>query len=126
MGMTLFDMIKNTHRCTIGNFRATISQSKTDSENHYSLSSLFQQVGLLGALSSCVNVPIAVSNGEGRAEFSSHDKLQAPNDNKLIPLHYIDNYGAVTESYPANPSSSPAGIAGVKSGVDGRVLASMP
>ncbi|KAL9030772.1 MAG: hypothetical protein Q9196_001150 [Gyalolechia fulgens] len=71
------------------------------------------------------SLPIVVSHGEGRAEFSSPDDLQALNDGKLIPLRYIDNYGSVTEAYPANPNGSPQGIAGVQSR-DGRVVALMP
>ena len=38
---------------------------------------------------------------------------------------YVDASGAVTETYPANPNGSPAGIAGLCS-ADGRHLAMMP
>jgi len=71
------------------------------------------------------SLPIVVSHGEGRAEFSSPAALQSLNDSELIPLRYIDNYGSVTENYPFNPNGSPQGIAGVKSR-DGRVIAMMP
>ena len=71
------------------------------------------------------SLPIVVSHGEGRAEFSSPAELQSLNDGGLIPLRYIDNYGSVTEKYPFNPNGSPQGIAGVKSR-DGRVVAIMP
>jgi phosphoribosylformylglycinamidine synthase len=71
------------------------------------------------------SLPIVVSHGEGRAEFSSPAVLQSLNDGELIPLRYIDNYGSVTENYPFNPNGSPQGIAGVKSR-DGRVVAIMP
>ncbi|ROV93341.1 hypothetical protein VSDG_06887 [Cytospora chrysosperma] len=76
--------------------------------------------GMSGSL-----LPIVVSHGEGRAEFSSPAGLQGCNDDGLIPLRYTDNYGAVTEKYPFNPNGSPEGIAGVRSR-DGRVLAMMP
>ncbi|ROW10818.1 hypothetical protein VPNG_05409 [Cytospora leucostoma] len=76
--------------------------------------------GMSGSL-----LPIVVSHGEGRAEFSSPVGLQACNDDELIPVRYTDNYGHVTEKYPFNPNGSPEGIAGVKSR-DGRVLAMMP
>ena len=71
------------------------------------------------------SLPIVVSHGEGRAEFSSPAELQSLNDGGLTPLRYIDNYGSVTEKYPFNPNGSPQGIAGVKSR-DGRVVAMMP
>ncbi|KAK6075777.1 phosphoribosylformylglycinamidine synthase [Seiridium cupressi] len=69
--------------------------------------------------------PIVVSHGEGRAEFASSGSLQSLDDNGLIPIKYVDNYGHVTEQYPSNPNGSPRGIAGVKSR-DGRVVAMMP
>ncbi|KAL8936199.1 MAG: hypothetical protein Q9216_005052 [Gyalolechia sp. 2 TL-2023] len=71
------------------------------------------------------SLPIVVSHGEGRAEFSSPDDMRALGEGNLIPLRYIDHYGSVTEAYPANPNGSPDGIAGVRSR-DGRVLALMP
>lgn len=78
--------------------------------------------GMSGSL-----LPIVVSHGEGRAEFSEPvvAGLQACNDEGLIPLQYTDNHGSVTEKYPFNPNGSPQGIAGVRSR-DGRVLAMMP
>lgn len=71
------------------------------------------------------SLPIVVSHGEGRAEFSSPVDEQYLNEACLIPLRYIDNYGSVTEKYPFNPNGSPKGIAGVRSR-DGRVVAMMP
>ncbi|KAI1823247.1 CobB/CobQ-like glutamine amidotransferase domain-containing protein [Xylaria intraflava] len=71
------------------------------------------------------SLPIAISHGEGRAEFSSPAKLNALLEQGLSPLRYIDNSGALAESYPANPNGSPQGIASVASR-DGRVLAMMP
>ncbi|KAI0456341.1 CobB/CobQ-like glutamine amidotransferase domain-containing protein [Xylaria acuta] len=71
------------------------------------------------------SLPIVISHGEGKAVFSSPSKLQSIVDEGLAPLRYIDNSGAVTETYPSNPNGSPRGIAGVASR-DGRVLALMP
>ncbi|KAI4126312.1 MAG: hypothetical protein LQ338_003821, partial [Usnochroma carphineum] len=71
------------------------------------------------------SMPVVVSHGEGRAQFSSSGDVKSLNDEGLIPMRYIDNYGSVTEQYPFNPNGSPEGIAGVKSR-DGRVLAVMP
>ena len=69
------------------------------------------------------DLPIVVSHGEGRAVFETPSDLHRLDDENGIPLRYIDNYGQVTESYPANPNGSVSGIAGVKSK---RVLALMP
>ncbi|KAK0641506.1 CobB/CobQ-like glutamine amidotransferase domain-containing protein [Cercophora newfieldiana] len=71
------------------------------------------------------SLPIVVSHGEGRAEFSSPASFKALTDAGAIPLRYVDNRLDVTEEYPFNPNGSPAGIAGVSS-KDGRVLAMMP
>jgi phosphoribosylformylglycinamidine synthase len=71
------------------------------------------------------SLPIAVSHGEGRAEFKSPSDSQAMNEAQMIPIRYVDSYGKVTMKYPANPNGSPEGIAAVRSR-DGRVLAMMP
>ena len=42
-----------------------------------------------------------------------------------IALRYVDNYGLVTEQYPANPNGSPMGISGLTSH-DGRATIMMP
>ncbi|KAI8629752.1 CobB/CobQ-like glutamine amidotransferase domain-containing protein [Xylariaceae sp. FL1651] len=71
------------------------------------------------------SLPIAISHGEGRAEFSTPAKLESIVNGGLAPLRYVNNSGAITEKYPSNPNGSPQGIAGVASD-DGRVLAMMP
>lgn len=68
-------------------------------------------------------IPIATSHGEGRAVFTS-DAAKAAAE-RLVTLRYVDNYGAVTESYPANPNGSGGGICGLTS-EDGRVAIVMP
>ena len=68
-------------------------------------------------------IPIATSHGEGRAVFAS-DAGQAAASH-LVTLRYVDNYGAVTESYPANPNGSDGGICGLTT-EDGRVTITMP
>jgi len=71
------------------------------------------------------HMPIAISHGEGRAEFSSQkamDRLLASNQ---IAMRFLDNHGAVAAAYPANPNGSPDGITGVSSG-DGRATLMMP
>jgi phosphoribosylformylglycinamidine synthase len=68
---------------------------------------------------------IAVSHGEGRAEFASPEEAAQVNGSGLVPLRYVDNHGRVTETYPANPNGSPFGIAGVTT-KDGRFTLLMP
>jgi len=70
-------------------------------------------------------MPIAIAHGEGRAEFSDADHLQRLQQSSDIAMRYVDNYGKVTERYPANPNGSPAGIAGITT-PDGRVTIMMP
>jgi phosphoribosylformylglycinamidine synthase len=70
-------------------------------------------------------MPIAVSHGEGRAEFSNPLGAQTANVGGSIALQYVDNYGKVTQQYPANPNGSPLGIAGLTSN-DGRATIMMP
>jgi phosphoribosylformylglycinamidine synthase len=66
-------------------------------------------------------IPIAVSHGEGRAQFDSpEDAGQA-----LIALQYVEADGRVASRYPANPNGSPLGIAGLTS-ADGRSTLLMP
>jgi len=70
-------------------------------------------------------MPIAVSHGEGHAEFSSEDAIGAANDSGTVSMRYVDNYGHVTETYPANPNGSPDGITSLTT-TDGRVTIMMP
>ncbi|ORY57276.1 CobB/CobQ-like glutamine amidotransferase domain-containing protein [Pseudomassariella vexata] len=71
------------------------------------------------------SLPIVVSHGEGRAEFSSPNSLQELSESNMIPIRYVDNHLNTTEKYPFNPNGSPGAVAGVSS-KDGRVLAMMP
>jgi phosphoribosylformylglycinamidine synthase len=68
-------------------------------------------------------IPIVTSHGEGRANFfSATDQTAAET---LVALRYIDNYGNVAETYPANPNGSVNGICGL-SNEDGRITIMMP
>jgi phosphoribosylformylglycinamidine synthase len=71
------------------------------------------------------HLPIAVSHGEGRAEFKSVDDAIKTNASGLVVARYIDNYGNETEQYPANPNGSPFGITALTNS-DGRVTIMMP
>jgi phosphoribosylformylglycinamidine synthase len=70
-------------------------------------------------------IPIAVSHGEGRAEFSSQDQLSNIQEQGLVALSFVDNYGQVSENYPSNPNGSPNGITGLTT-KDGRATIMMP
>ena len=70
-------------------------------------------------------MPIAVSHGEGRAEFADQAMVAAVQQQANVALRFVDNYGNVTEQYPANPNGSVAGITGLTSN-DGRATIMMP
>ncbi|MEY3200672.1 MAG: Phosphoribosylformylglycinamidine synthase, partial [Pseudomonadota bacterium] len=64
-------------------------------------------------------MPVVVSHGEGRADFS------AASPGPLVAMRYVDNHGQVATKYPANPNGSPEGITGVTT-ADGRFTIMMP
>ena len=68
-------------------------------------------------------MPIAVSHGEGRAEFTKTASIDSVSSQ--VALRYVDNYGQPTMRYPANPNGSPQGITGLTS-EDGRCTIMMP
>ena len=70
-------------------------------------------------------MPIAIAHGEGHAEFASEADLAAVNQQGNIALRFVDNFGLVTESYPANPNGSTQGITGLTA-ANGRVTIMMP
>ncbi|TMN41320.1 phosphoribosylformylglycinamidine synthase [Pseudoalteromonas sp. S2755] len=70
-------------------------------------------------------MPIAVSHGEGHAEFASEAAVQTALNSGSVAVKFVDNYGDPTTQYPANPNGSPAGITGMTS-KDGRATVMMP
>ncbi|CDG20714.1 Phosphoribosylformylglycinamidine synthase [Xenorhabdus poinarii G6] len=70
-------------------------------------------------------LPIAVAHGEGQVEFRDNQSLIELEKHQQVALRFVDNYGAVTEKYPANPNGSVNGISSVTS-LDGRVTVMMP
>ncbi len=68
-------------------------------------------------------IPVVVAHGEGRAEFAVDPQLAV--DAGSVALCYIDNYGAKTTGFPANPNGSPLGITGLTT-MDGRFTIMMP
>jgi phosphoribosylformylglycinamidine synthase len=70
-------------------------------------------------------LPIAVSHGEGRAEFVDDEHRWALEESDQVALRYVTNRGQVASRYPANPNGSPGGVAALTS-ADGRVTVAMP
>lgn len=70
-------------------------------------------------------MPIAVSHGEGRAEFKLDNQISMLKNESQIALRFVDNYGRVTSEYPANPNGSEQGVTGLTS-LDGRSTIMMP
>ena len=66
-------------------------------------------------------LPIAVSHGEGFADFSQRGNPEAVH----TALRFVDHHGHPTEAYPFNPNGSPGGLTSVTT-ADGRVTALMP
>lgn len=70
-------------------------------------------------------MPIAVSHGEGFVEVRSDAHLAQLEQKGLVALRFVDNFGNVTQHYPANPNGSPNGITAVTN-ESGRVTIMMP
>ena len=70
-------------------------------------------------------IPIAVSHGEGYAEFADTAAAQACSASGLVGARYVDNQHQITEQYPLNPNGSPHGITALTTR-DGRVTIMMP
>jgi len=70
-------------------------------------------------------LPVPVAHGEGFANFELSGARDALEQQNLVAMRYVDNYGAPAERYPLNPNGSPGGITAVCSR-DGRVTIMMP
>jgi phosphoribosylformylglycinamidine synthase len=77
--------------------------------------SLFFQ-GMAGS-----RMPIAVSHGEGFANFAARGQAHEA----LAAMRFVNHQGQATEAYPFNPNGSPDGLTAVTS-PDGRFTAMMP
>jgi phosphoribosylformylglycinamidine synthase len=66
-------------------------------------------------------MPIAVSHGEGFANFSQRGNAAQVHQ----AMRFVDHTGAPTEVYPFNPNGSPGGLTAVTT-ADGRFTAMMP
>ncbi len=94
-------------------------------EARFSLVEVTQSPSLLlqGMVGS--QMPIAVSHGEGRVEVRDDAHLAQLESKGLVALRFVDNFGKVTQTYPANPNGSPNGITAVTN-ESGRVTLMMP
>ncbi|QYK11069.1 phosphoribosylformylglycinamidine synthase [Shewanella mangrovisoli] len=81
--------------------------------------SLFFQ-GMAGS-----RMPIAVSHGEGHAEFASAQALALAEASGTIALRFVNGKGEIATQYPQNPNGSPNGLTGICT-TDGRVTLMMP
>ncbi|WP_341765010.1 phosphoribosylformylglycinamidine synthase [Candidatus Providencia siddallii] len=70
-------------------------------------------------------IPIVVSHAEGRVDIHSIEQLQQLEFHNLVTMRFVNNYGKITEQYPANPNGSVNGITSVTS-IDGRSTIMMP
>src|SRR5215469_2947557 len=70
-------------------------------------------------------LPIAVAHGEGRAEFATGAAAAACAHSGLVALRYVNNDHSIAQTYPANPSGTPFGIAALTNS-DGRITITMP
>ncbi len=94
-------------------------------EARFSLVEVQQSPSLLFAGMAGSRMPIAVSHGEGHAEFANAQALAAAEQSGTVALRFVNNYGQATEQYPANPNGSPNGITALTT-TDGRVTIMMP
>ena len=92
-------------------------------EARFSLVEVVESPSLFLAGMAGSRLPIATSHGEGRVAFENDaDRYTA---SYTIAARYIDNYGNVADTYPANPNGSLDGICAL-SNEDGRVTIMMP
>jgi phosphoribosylformylglycinamidine synthase len=70
-------------------------------------------------------LPVAIAHGEGRPLFASEADQQRCIEQRLIAFQYVDNRGAIAQTYPANPNGAAHGIAALTT-ADGRVTITMP
>ncbi|MDX5405742.1 MAG: phosphoribosylformylglycinamidine synthase [Chromatiaceae bacterium] len=94
-------------------------------EARFSLVEIQQSPSLFFAGMAGSRMPIAVSHGEGHAEFASSEAFAKANHSGTVAMRFVDHYGKVTEQYPQNPNGSPAGITSLTT-TDGRVTIMMP
>lgn len=93
-------------------------------EARFSLVEIDQSPSLLLTGMAGSRLPVVSSHGEGRV-LATAKNLAALEEANQVSMRYVDNYGNVTENYPANPNGSHKGITAITS-KDGRVTLMMP
>lgn len=112
--------------CTKGTLEEEVTLTHNLS-NHYEC----RWVTLKTNKSRCVFLPEGLTlrwpaaHGEGRLIAKSPQAQQTLVDEGFAAVCYVDENGAATEQYPANPNGAPLGIAGLTNHT-GRVLGVMP
>lgn len=94
-------------------------------EARFSLVEVQQSPSLFFSGMAGSRMPIAVSHGEGRAEFASTATMAAAEQSGTVALRYVNGKGEVASLYPQNPNGSPNGLSGICS-LDGKVTIMMP
>ncbi|WP_345846002.1 phosphoribosylformylglycinamidine synthase [Shewanella algae] len=94
-------------------------------EARFSLVEVQQSPSLFFSGMAGSRMPIAVSHGEGRAEFASAAAMAAAEQSGTVALRYVNGKGEVASLYPQNPNGSPNGLSGICS-LDGKVTIMMP
>ena len=106
-----------------GNWPKFLRNTSEQFEARHSLVEIVESPSLFLAGMAGSRLPIATSHGEGRVAFDNDsDRFIA---SYTIAARYIDNYGNVADTYPANPNGSLDGICAL-SNDDGRVTIMMP
>jgi phosphoribosylformylglycinamidine synthase len=90
-------------------------------EARLSLVEILESPSLLFTGMAGSRLPIAVSHGEGRADFSQRGSAAQVQR----ALRFVDHHGQPTTAYPANPNGSADGLTAVTT-LDGRCTALMP
>jgi phosphoribosylformylglycinamidine synthase len=90
-------------------------------EARLSLVEVLESPSILFAGMAGSRLPVAVSHGEGHANFAHRGNAQTVQR----ALRFVDHFGAATEAYPFNPNGSPQGLTAVTT-PDGRFTAMMP
>ena len=100
--------------------RFTTNQSERF-EARLSLVEVLESPSLFFAGMAGSRLPIAVSHGEGYANF----KYRGNPAQALAAMRFVDHHGQPTERYPYNPNGSTGGLTAVTT-ADGRFTAMMP
>jgi phosphoribosylformylglycinamidine synthase len=100
--------------------RFTTNQSERF-EARLSLVEVLDSPSLFFAGMAGTRLPIAVSHGEGFANFARRGNAERA----VAAMRFVDHHGQATQQYPFNPNGSAGGLTAVTT-ADGRFTAMMP